>query len=372
MSKRRDCASPRHHNLARVRPGRVAGERSASPSLPGVARSSCSPPTPASPRSKPRPASTAGRSIAHLESALTVALRRSSVRLAGIGAQHPRRRTISRSGQGPPPRRIGLGTAGAFNLLHRGPPSPCPVDHRAGPRQAGVGRPDQHRRRSASSRAVPDEAAPGFPRSVPSGGDDLGRLSLSTPTTWASARWLRWCVQSACEPSSAAPGLPARATSRALPADARSVQAAQQALDVVEFDGHRLDVRLKVVVRDPLGFEQEFEIERIWLLVIVDVWSRAVLGYHVSLNREYSRYDVIRAIENALSPHRPRQFTLSWRGLRGGGRLPIRQAERSWATPPGSGSSSTTPRPTWPSDVQYALADFIGCFIDAGPCALAR
>ena len=37
---------------------------------------------------------------------------------------------------------------------------------------------------------------------------------------------------------------------------------------VVEFDGHRLDVRLKIVIRDPLGFEQEFEIERIWLLVI--------------------------------------------------------------------------------------------------------
>src|SRR5207253_5850363 len=33
--------------------------------------------------------------------------------------------------------------------------------------------------------------------------------------------------------------------------------AATQALDVVEFDGHRLDLRLKVVVRDPLGFEQE-------------------------------------------------------------------------------------------------------------------
>jgi hypothetical protein len=39
---------------------------------------------------------------------------------------------------------------------------------------------------------------------------------------------------------------------------------------VVEFDGHRLDVRLKVVVRDPLGFEHEFEIERVWLLVLID------------------------------------------------------------------------------------------------------
>jgi len=39
-----------------------------------------------------------------------------------------------------------------------------------------------------------------------------------------------------------------------------SAPAARQAFDIVEFDGHRLDVRLKVVVRDPLGFEQQFEI----------------------------------------------------------------------------------------------------------------
>ena len=97
---------------------------------------------------------------------------------------------------------------------------------------------------------------------------------------------------------------------KGLPFEANSAPAALQALDVVEFDGHRLDIRLKIVVRDPLGFEQEFEIERIWLLVVIDVYSRAVLGYHVSLNSEYSRYDVIRTIEAALEPHRAFQFTL--------------------------------------------------------------
>ena len=76
------------------------------------------------------------------------------------------------------------------------------------------------------------------------------------------------------------------------------------------------------MVRDPLGFEQEFEIERIWVLVVVDVWSRAVSGYPVSLNRDYSRYDVIRTIKNALAPHRPRLFTLPGFGYgdRGGQR----------------------------------------------------
>ncbi|MBK7053095.1 MAG: hypothetical protein IPH54_21845 [Rhodoferax sp.] len=106
-----------------------------------------------------------------------------------------------------------------------------------------------------------------------------------------------------------------------------------------------MDLRLKVVVKDPLGFEQQFEIERIWLLVIIDVYSRAVLGYHVSLNREYSRYDVIRTIEAALEPHRPMAFTLP-----GVGYGPWVDSHRAscpnWATPPGSGSSLTMPRPT--------------------------
>lgn len=132
------------------------------------------------------------------------------------------------------------------------------------------------------------------------------------------------------------------------------------------FDGHRLDVRLKVVVRDPLGFEQEFGIERLWLPVVVDVWSRAVLGYHVSLNREYSRYGVIRTIENALAPHRPRQFTRPGVGYgeRGGfpsGKLTeLGYASWQWFKL-GNAKANLA------ADVQHALADFVGCLIDAGP-----
>ena len=145
-----------------------------------------------------------------------------------------------------------------------------------------------------------------------------------------------------------------------------SAPIATQAMDVVEFDGHRLDVRLKVVVRDPLGFEQEFEIERIWLLVIVDVWSRAVLGYHVSLNREYSRYDVIRTIENALAPHRPRQFTLPGVGYGDRGGFPSgKLCELGYAS--WQWFKLDNAKANLAADVQYALADFIGCLIDAGP-----
>jgi transposase InsO family protein len=135
---------------------------------------------------------------------------------------------------------------------------------------------------------------------------------------------------------------------------------------VVEFDGHKLDVRLKIVIRDPLGFEQEFEIERIWLLVIIDVCTRAVLGYHLVLSREYSRYDVIKTIEQTLTPHRPRTFTLPdvGYGLAGGfpsGKLP----ELSYAI--WERMRLDNAKANLASDTMAALCEFIGCAADAGP-----
>lgn len=152
---------------------------------------------------------------------------------------------------------------------------------------------------------------------------------------------------------------------KGMPGDV-SAPAARQAFDVVEFDGHRLDVRLKVVVRDPLGFEQQFEIERLWLLVIIDVYSRAVLGYHVSLSREYSRYDVIRTIEAALEPHWPRPFTLPGVGYGALGGFPSgKLPELGYAT--WQWIKLDNAKANLSEDVRHALAEFIGCFIDAGP-----
>ena len=155
---------------------------------------------------------------------------------------------------------------------------------------------------------------------------------------------------------------------KGLPSDANQMTApaATQFLDVVEFDGHRLDLRLKVVVKDPLGFEQQFEIERIWLLVIIDVWSRAVLGYHVSLNREYSRYDVIRTIEAALEPHRAMTFTLPGVGYGALGGFPSgKMPELGYAT--WQWFKLDNAKANLSNDVRHALGEFIGCMVDAGP-----
>ena len=142
--------------------------------------------------------------------------------------------------------------------------------------------------------------------------------------------------------------------------------AAMRPYQVVEFDGHRLDVRLKIVVRDPLGFEQEFEIERLWLLVIIDVCTRAVLGYHLVLSPEYSRYDVIKTIEQALVPHQRRVFTLPNIGYGTAGGFPSSKLpELGYAV--WERLRLDNAKANLANDTVTALCAFIGCAIDAGP-----
>jgi putative transposase len=148
--------------------------------------------------------------------------------------------------------------------------------------------------------------------------------------------------------------------------DVMSSPTATRPYQVVEFDGHRLDIRLKVVIPDPLGFEHEFEIERVWLLVIIDVCTRAVLGYNLVLGREYSRYDVIKTIENTLEPHRSRTFTIP--GLSYGpqeGFPSERLLELGYAT--WEWIKLDNAKANLANETLSALCDFVGCCVDAGP-----
>ena len=54
----------------------------------------------------------------------------------------------------------------------------------------------------------------------------------------------------------------------------------------VQFDGHRIDTAIAVVFKTPEGDEVVEVMYRIWLLVIIDVATRAILGHHLCLNKE--------------------------------------------------------------------------------------
>jgi len=75
----------------------------------------------------------------------------------------------------------------------------------------------------------------------------------------------------------------------------------------VECDAHKLDARMVVLVPSPHGGTEPRLIHRLWVVVLIEVASRAVLGYHLSLRRECAAEDVLRAMRCALETWAPRE-----------------------------------------------------------------
>lgn len=85
-----------------------------------------------------------------------------------------------------------------------------------------------------------------------------------------------------------------------------AITIASKPFDIVEFDGHKIDINLQVSFEDAAGVVEHIKINRVWLLVILDVYTRAVLGWNVVLSPEYNRHEVMRTIQHALMPQRKR------------------------------------------------------------------
>ena len=153
------------------------------------------------------------------------------------------------------------------------------------------------------------------------------------------------------------------------PQDQTPRRAATRPFEIVEFDGHKLNVRLRIRMVDPIGMPRDFELERVWLLVVLDVYTRAVLGWHLALSAEYNRHDVIKAIQNALQPRRKRT-SFSIAGLRYETRAgfisdAVRQTEyATW-----DWLRYDNARCHLAGETLGTVCDMIGSHIDAGPYA---
>ena len=79
----------------------------------------------------------------------------------------------------------------------------------------------------------------------------------------------------------------------------------------VEMDAHKIDGMFCVVLPKIDGGTQEKIIHRLWVIVIIEVMSRVVLGYYLSLRKEISKDDVLSAIKMALVRWTPRQVSFS-------------------------------------------------------------
>ncbi|WP_162274700.1 transposase family protein [Verrucomicrobium sp. GAS474] len=78
----------------------------------------------------------------------------------------------------------------------------------------------------------------------------------------------------------------------------------------VFFDGHRIDSVFSISYQTPHGEWIEAIAERPWLLIIMDVWSRAILGYIMCLKAEYSADDILRCTKRTIEPWKPIPLTI--------------------------------------------------------------
>lgn len=76
-------------------------------------------------------------------------------------------------------------------------------------------------------------------------------------------------------------------------------------LSRVEMDAHLLDGHFCILVPDFSGDFTEKIIHRVWVIVLIDVYTRVVLGYHLSLGKEVNKFDVLKAIRNSVTKYKP-------------------------------------------------------------------
>lgn len=137
----------------------------------------------------------------------------------------------------------------------------------------------------------------------------------------------------------------------------------------VQFDGHRIDAMISLTYTLPSGEEITEVLDRIWLLVIIDVATTAIIGYHLCLNREYSSYDVLHCIKNAIVPKKPKEFKIP--GLNypeGMGYPSLVLEETKWAL--WDEFLYDNAKANLASIVIDRLTQFVGCSVNAGPVSM--
>lgn len=102
----------------------------------------------------------------------------------------------------------------------------------------------------------------------------------------------------------------------------------QRGFQRVEMDSHKLDGRFCVLMPDGPDRWVPRIIHRLWVTVIVETYSRAVLGYYLSLGREVPKRDILRTIKRALTRWVPIPVTFGDTALAEGAGLPSALGDR--------------------------------------------
>lgn len=136
----------------------------------------------------------------------------------------------------------------------------------------------------------------------------------------------------------------------------------------VEFDAHLIDAFFTIQVQSVYGGFVELVLDRIWLLAIVEVDSKAILGYHFSFNRQYTSEDVLVCVRNSIVPKTRRNLTIPGLKYDENGGFPSGAfKELEWAL--WDELAYDNAKSNLSNIVRERLTSTINCAINAGPVA---
>jgi hypothetical protein len=84
----------------------------------------------------------------------------------------------------------------------------------------------------------------------------------------------------------------------------------KEAFQRVECDAHHIDAMFCILIPSQFGELIPKVVKRLWVIIIEELQSRAILGYQLSLRRECNSSDILEAIKSALTKWQPRQLVI--------------------------------------------------------------
>lgn len=79
---------------------------------------------------------------------------------------------------------------------------------------------------------------------------------------------------------------------------------------IVQLDGHKIDILYTVPVINSDGSVSNLPATRLWLIAVIDVATRTILGYSLSSEENYNQTDVLAAIKDSIQPRQKIEFTI--------------------------------------------------------------
>ncbi len=126
-----------------------------------------------------------------------------------------------------------------------------------------------------------------------------------------------------------------KTTGKSLPQQDRGERFSSDPLypfSAVQIDGHIIDMLYTVEIPNTDGTASSIVATRAWLIAVIDVSTRCILGYSVSQAFNYDQYDVIDAVKDAIVPKTLKELTIT--GLKypsNGGYYPTALPELKYA-----------------------------------------